>query len=101
MLENAVHEFLIRLGMFVFALLTIIIAYNVCMLTFRILTMRKALNTAYRQEIVGSEEHRASIKARVNEQMKPLINKAAFNVLIVIMCTAVAVTCKLLFDISW
>lgn len=100
MLENAVHEFLIRLGGFVFVLLIMITAYNVCMLTFRILTMRKTLKTAYRQEIVESEEHRALIKARVTKQMNPLINKAAFNLLIVLTCAAAAVTCRLLFDIS-
>lgn len=99
MLENAIHDFLVRLGIFTLALLTTGAVLNVVICAYRIATVWLAIQASYRQEGACTKEQRDTIKARIVKDMQQTINNIAVGVMTSLVCTASALVCKVLFDI--
>lgn len=99
MMENAIHDFLVRLGMLTLALLTTGAVLNAVICAYRIATVWEAIQASYRQEGACTKEQRDTIKARIVKDMQQTINNIAVGVMTSLVCTASALVCKVLFDI--
>lgn len=80
-MENAIHDFLVRLGMLTLALLTTGAVLNAVICAYRVATVWRAVQTSYKQEGACTKEQRDIIKARIVKDMKQTINKIAVGMM--------------------